>query len=224
MTSLHVHNNAVCSPAPPSGPASWTSPGEVGHEIGHERGFPVFEPVVITSGVVTSDPESQELDSGVPLTRFRLMSTSRRRDGAGEWRDNNHIWMTVTSWRQLAGNVAASLRKGDHVTVHGRLEVHEWDGTDGKRRILIEVHAEHIGPDLLWGTAVFRRGIARRHPGEAGQGEVEADSKNHSPQAADSEDSTQEIHVGICRNGEEVTVGAPGRSEDLSGTMEKSGS
>jgi len=69
------------------------------------------------------------------VATFRLGSTPRylnRR--TNEWVDAPTQWYTVRAWRGLARNVAESLRKGDGVTVVGRLNVTTWTAQDGSER------------------------------------------------------------------------------------------
>ena len=62
---------------------------------------------------------------GVAVATFRLGTTPRYvKDGA--WVDAPTSWHTVSAWRALADNVAASVHKGDPVVVHGRLRVEAW--------------------------------------------------------------------------------------------------
>ena len=75
----------------------------------------------------------------VPVASFRLACTPRRFNRRTEtWSDGLTQWYTVTAWRGLAENCAASLRRGDPVVVHGRLETRTYvnvtyavDGTWG---------------------------------------------------------------------------------------------
>jgi single-strand DNA-binding protein len=117
----------------------------------------VYETYVTVTGVVASDPRDVQLDDGRRIVSFRLASTSRRRDRAGEWTDGPTTWLTVTCWRGLAANVAESVGKGDRVIVHGRLRSREWTAADGAARTTLEVEADSLGHDLSFGVSTFRR-------------------------------------------------------------------
>lgn len=109
-------------------------------------------PVTLVGNVV-NDPEPRTTQAGLVVTTFRLASTPRRFDRAlGEFKDGETLFISVSCWRTLARNVAASLRKGDGVIVHGRLIQRNFE-KDSVRRSLFEVDALAIGPDLTRGVA-----------------------------------------------------------------------
>jgi len=92
------------------------------------------------------------------VATFRLGSTPRylnRR--TNEWVDAPTQWYTVRAWRGLARNVAESLRKGDGVTVVGRLNVTTWTAQDGSERTTLEIEATSVGHDLRHGTTRLAR-------------------------------------------------------------------
>ncbi|HEV7741700.1 MAG TPA: single-stranded DNA-binding protein, partial [Pseudolysinimonas sp.] len=97
---------------------------------------------------------------GLSITSFRLASNQRRYDRAQQkWVDGITNWYTVTTFRQLATNVIASVHKGQRIVVTGRLKVRDWS-TDDKKGTSIELDAEALGHDLSWGTATFTRSAA----------------------------------------------------------------
>jgi single-strand DNA-binding protein len=49
------------------------------------------------------------------------------------------------------------VKKGERILVTGRLRIREWENA-GKAGTNIEIEAESLGHDLLWGTANFSRG------------------------------------------------------------------
>lgn len=115
------------------------------------------ETFVTVSGVVATHPRAVVLDGELPVTSFRLASTSRRFDRTQrEWVDGQTTWVTVTCWRQLALNANASIVLKDRVVVHGKLRTPEWV-KDGVRRSGIEVEAESLGHDLAFGTSRYER-------------------------------------------------------------------
>ena len=73
-----------------------------------------------------------------------------------EWVDGETNWFTITAFRQLALNVASSVSKGDRIIVSGKLRVRDWD--NGERTgTSVEIEAETMGHDLVWGTTTFAR-------------------------------------------------------------------
>lgn len=107
----------------------------------------------------------------VSVASFRLACTPRRFNRRTEsWSDGLTQWYTVSAWRGLADNCAASLRRGDPVVVHGRLETRTYVNANDVEVVSFEIDAVHVGHDLSRGTTVFTR--AQRPEGtveEAGQ-------------------------------------------------------
>ncbi|MBA2956286.1 single-stranded DNA-binding protein [Nocardioides sp. MAH-18] len=96
--------------------------------------------------------------AGVPVASFRLACTPRRFNRRTEtWSDGLTQWYTVSAWRGLADNCAASLRRGDPVVVHGRLEARTYVNANGVEVLSLEIDALHVGHDLSRGTTVFTR-------------------------------------------------------------------
>ncbi|GGO70786.1 single-stranded DNA-binding protein [Nocardioides deserti] len=106
------------------------------------------------------------------VASFRVGATPRRFSRrSGEWVDGETQWYTVNAWRSLGENVAASVRRGDPVVVHGRLNVSTWISSAGAEVTSFEVEATFVGHDLGRGRSVFTktpRPVAE--PGVAGQG------------------------------------------------------
>jgi single-strand DNA-binding protein len=109
-------------------------------------------------GNLTADPEQRSTASGTTVVHFRIASSGRRFDKAtGEFRDGDTMFMAVSCWRTLAGNVMATLRKGDSVIVLGRLLHRTYDDKQGNRRSVHEIDAIAVGPDLARCPADLRR-------------------------------------------------------------------
>ncbi|MEY4061248.1 MAG: hypothetical protein RIQ31_910 [Actinomycetota bacterium] len=114
------------------------------------------------AGLVATTPRHLVTQDGLPITSFRLASSSRRFDRAqNKWIDGETNWFTITSFRQLAINSAGSVNKGDRVAVTGKLRVRDWD--NGERAgTSVEVEADSMGHDLAWGSSVFTRTVLVR--------------------------------------------------------------
>ena len=112
---------------------------------------------ITVTGVVGSDPRVHVTTQGLAITSFRLASTRRYFDRAkGAWEDGETNWYTVSGFRQLAHNTAASVRKGDRVVVQGRLRLRAWESGE-KSGTAIEIEADSIGHDLAWGTTTLTK-------------------------------------------------------------------
>jgi single-strand DNA-binding protein len=94
----------------------------------------------------------------VPVASFRLACTPRKFNRRSEtWSDGLTQWYTVTAWRSLAENCAASLRRGDPVVVHGRLDTRTYVNGNDVEVLSFEIDAVHVGHDLSRGTSEFTR-------------------------------------------------------------------
>lgn len=124
---------------------------------------------ITITGNVATDPELKRTSGGVPITTFRVASGQRRFNReSGTWADTGTNWYTVSVFRALADHAFHSLHKGDRVILTGRLRLREWD--NGTRKgTAIEIDADAIGHDLLWGTTTFVKdqGGAARAAGAA---------------------------------------------------------
>jgi single-strand DNA-binding protein len=116
--------------------------------------------MITLTGLVATQPKHLVTSEGLSITSFRLASTQRRFDRSQErWIDGDTNWYTITTFRQLAINVVGSVHKGDRVVATGRLRIRDWV-TGDKAGTNIEVDADAVGHDLMWGTAVFSRSIS----------------------------------------------------------------
>lgn len=112
---------------------------------------------ITVTGLVATTPRHLVTSEGLAITSFRLASNQRRFDrGKEAWVDGETNWYTVTGFRRLALNAAASLAKGDRVVVSGRLRVRDW--SQGERAgTTVEIEADAFGHDLAWGQSRFTR-------------------------------------------------------------------
>jgi single-strand DNA-binding protein len=111
--------------------------------------------VTLVGNVATAVEYRDTVTGGV--ARFRFAVTARRWDRErGLWTDGNTSFYTVSAWRSLGANLAASVSVGEPLVVHGRLKVRE-EERDGQRKTFVDVDAVAVGHDLSRGTAAFRR-------------------------------------------------------------------
>ena len=131
------------------------------------------------SGLVATTPRHLVTQEGLPITSFRLASSKRRFDRTKKiWVDGETNWFTINSFRQLAINSASSISKGDRIVVSGRLKVRDWD--NGERSgTSVEIEADCLGHDLVWGTTQFSRTVlVREDPEDDDPEENELDSES----------------------------------------------
>lgn len=111
---------------------------------------------VVLVGKVVSDIRYAQSQDGHGNARFRILVKERRFDPTtNRFVDAEPSFFTVLSWRHLADNVKASIRKGDPVVVSGRLRVREWAADDGSRGAIAEISANSVGHDLARGQSRF---------------------------------------------------------------------
>ena len=111
-----------------------------------------FDNNITISGNMTRDPELRFSQAGMPIATFGLAWNRRRQDGEDEV-----SFFNIVCFRQLADNVAESLRKGSRVVVHGTLQQRRWDTPDGEARSIVEILADDVGPSLKFATAEIRK-------------------------------------------------------------------
>ncbi|MFF1383070.1 single-stranded DNA-binding protein [Arthrobacter sp. NPDC058288] len=112
---------------------------------------------ITVRGFVATEIKSSTTPGGVATASFRIGSTDRRYDRtSGTWVDGHTNWFTVQGYRQLAGNMGCSIKKGQRVIIVGRLKMRSWE-KDGRIYHAAEIDAESVGHDLMWGSANFTR-------------------------------------------------------------------
>lgn len=121
--------------------------------------------IISVTGSIATEPRHIVTAEGLPITTFRLASAQRRYDRAqSKWVDSETNWYTIASFRGLAVNAAAALHKGERVLVRGRIRVRDWT-SDARSGTTVEIEAESIGHDLLWGTTTYSRSVGARDAG-----------------------------------------------------------
>jgi single-strand DNA-binding protein len=144
---------------------------------------------VTISGWVGTDVTLTDVSGGHRVASFR-MGTTPRRFQDGDWRNGPTMWVQVKAWRRLAGHVAASVRNGDPVIVHGRLVADVWQKDDGTVVTQTVVVASSVGHDLTHGTSEFSRpgvedqGAPDRHTGDRASDGSRDDEARPLPEAA----------------------------------------
>ncbi|MAP64365.1 MAG: single-stranded DNA-binding protein [Microbacterium sp.] len=111
-------------------------------------------------GTIATEPRHLVTGEGLAIVSFRLASPQRRSSpGDDQMAEACSNWYTITGYRRLAVNAAASLRKGDRVIVTGRLRLREWTA-GGASGTTVEIEADTLGPDLGWAKADVTRTTA----------------------------------------------------------------
>ena len=101
---------------------------------------------VMLIGNVGQDPEVRYLDNGAPgakVATFRLATTERYKDRAGELKENTE-WHSIVAWRSTADVVEKYVRKGTQLYIEGRLRTRSWDDQNGNKRYATEILADTL--------------------------------------------------------------------------------
>lgn len=113
------------------------------------------------TGIVGTQPRQFTTSAGLAITSFRLATAHRVYDReTRSWKDLGSNWYTVACFRTLADHVLASIHKGERVIVTGKLRLKNWS-SDGREGVNVDLEADSIGHDLLWGTSIFTRSESR---------------------------------------------------------------
>jgi single-strand DNA-binding protein len=116
------------------------------------------EITITVVGNLTDDAELRFTPSGAAVAKFRVATTPRVYDKAtGQWKDGTASFMPVTVWRQLAENVAESLKRGDRVIVVGSLRQEQYETREGEKRSAWMLHAEEVAGSLKFATVKVQK-------------------------------------------------------------------
>ena len=127
-----------------------------------------FDNTVTVVGNVTRDPELRFAQSGMAIAQFGVAWNRRRQD-----QEDEVSFFDVTCFRQLAENVAESVRKGARVVIYGTLQQRSWETDQGDRRSKVEILADDVAPSLRWATAAVtknERSGGGDYRGDSGRG------------------------------------------------------
>ena len=129
------------------------------------------ETVITIVGNLTADPELRWTQSGSPVASFTIASTPRSFDRqSGEWKDGETLFMRCTAWREMAENIAESLRKGMRTVVRGRLVQRSFETRDGDRRTVVELQADEVAVSLRHARAQVTRTGGQGQQGQSAAG------------------------------------------------------
>ena len=102
---------------------------------------------IVITGNLAGDPELRFTPSGAAVANFTVCDTPRKFDrDRNEWVDaGDTLFMRCAIWREDAELVAETLKRGQKVTVTGKLTQRSYE-KDGEKRIVIECTAESVAP------------------------------------------------------------------------------
>lgn len=104
------------------------------------------------TGNATGDAEIRTSQSGITVATFTLAVTPREKQPDGTYGDGPTAYYRVSAFRQLADNVAESVKRGDRVTVVGTLKPRPYEH-QGQERLSLDVLADDVALSLRFATA-----------------------------------------------------------------------
>ncbi|MGR6762690.1 single-stranded DNA-binding protein [Paenibacillus sp. T2-29] len=96
---------------------------------------------VILIGRLTKDPELRYTPNGIATTNFTL-AVDRPFTSQGGERETD--FLPIVTWRQLAETCANYLKKGRLTAVEGRVQVRNYENSEGKRIYVTEIVADNV--------------------------------------------------------------------------------
>lgn len=140
------------------------------------------EPVINVYGNLVADPEMRFTPSGVAVANFTIMTPSRRKNGDA-WEDGQGVAVKVSVWNKQAEHVAESLRKGQRVTIQGRMVGDKWqDKQTGENRYGWHIDADEVSVSLMFGTTQFTKAPTNGGQGYQQGGQPQNQGGQYAPQ------------------------------------------
>lgn len=99
---------------------------------------------VVIVGRLGADPETKTSSSGMAITRLRVATSERRKEGA-DWVDATE-WHNVVLFGKRAEFIGQALAKGSFVAIEGKLRTSWWEN-DGEKRYRTEILCDDINFD-----------------------------------------------------------------------------
>ncbi len=98
---------------------------------------------VFLAGRLTRDPELRYLPSGMAVCKMGLAVSRFFKNKDGE-RQEDTLFINVTTWGKSAEYCNESLKKGRPVLVEGQLRSHDYQDKEGQKRTGMEVSAVRV--------------------------------------------------------------------------------
>ena len=102
-----------------------------------------FDNTVTVSGNVVRDPELRFTNSTKAVCEFTVAWNQMARDG----QEKKAHFFDCVAWEKMAESVSENARRGQRVTVTGRLNFDSWE-KDGQKRNKVNIVVEDVGMSL----------------------------------------------------------------------------
>lgn len=134
---------------------------------------------VTLSGRITRDPELRHTQSGTAVANTGI-AVERY---AGPDAEPDVSFFNLTIWSGFAELCANKLRKGDAVSLTGRLNQNSWEAEDGSKRSSVEVNVNQ-----MVGEFIYRKADGSDTPDREDGGTGEAQASDAKAEVADDDD------------------------------------
>ena len=98
---------------------------------------------IVLMGRLTRDPELRRTGSGIAVASFSL-AVDRDFGSSANNGEKETDFIDIVAWRNTAEFVTKHFKKGDSLTVQGRLEVRKFTDKDGNNRETVEIIADSV--------------------------------------------------------------------------------
>ena len=102
-----------------------------------------FDNTVTVSGNVVRDPELRFTNNNKAVCEFTVAWNQMARDG----QEKKAHFFDCVAWEKMAESVSENARRGQRVTVTGRLNFESWE-KDGQKRNKVNLVVEDVGMSL----------------------------------------------------------------------------
>lgn len=94
-------------------------------------------------GRVGKDPEVRRLESGAAVAKFSLATSETYKDKDGNKQQTTE-WHNVVIWRQLAEIVEKYVKKGQLISIEGKVTYREYTDKDNVKKHFTEIIASEM--------------------------------------------------------------------------------
>jgi single-strand DNA-binding protein len=94
-------------------------------------------------GRVGKDPDVKYTDNGNAVATFRLATSEKFTNSRGDKVENTE-WHAIVAWKKLAEVCEKYVKKGDLLTIVGRIKTRQWDDKDGTTRYTTEIICDEL--------------------------------------------------------------------------------
>lgn len=95
-------------------------------------------PNITIEGRAVADPDLKFTASGKAVCNVRVAASESKKTDTG-WEDGDKLFLNASVWDASGEAVAEHIRKGDKITVTGRLFQREYETSAGEKRTSLEV-------------------------------------------------------------------------------------